>query len=79
MGKTTDFSKKDDPLTFLYQIKKGKITIEEEKESQKDFDNYLKKYEEEIKLKNKEKHQQILIYFLMEEMMQLTLLKAMVQ
>ena len=38
----TNFSKKDDPLTFLNKIKKGKITIEEAKESQKNFINYLK-------------------------------------
>ena len=77
--KNPDFSKKDDPLTFLNKIRKGKITIEEAKESQKDFNNYLKKYEEEIKLNNKEKHWQFLICFSMEELMQLTLLKAMVQ
>ena len=41
-GKTIDFPKKDDPLTFLNKIKKGEITIEEVKESQKDFDKYLK-------------------------------------
>ena len=44
-----------------------------------DFNNYLKKYEKEIKLKNKRKHEQILICFLMEDMMQLNLLKAIVQ
>ena len=38
----TDFIKKDDPLTFLNKIKKVKITVEEAKESQKDFINYLK-------------------------------------
>ena len=36
-GRTTDFSKKDDPLTFLNKIKKGETTIEEPKESRKDF------------------------------------------
>ena len=41
--KKPDFSKKDDPLTFRNKIRKGKITIEEAKESQKDFNNYLKK------------------------------------
>ena len=41
-GRKTNFSKKDDPLTFLNKIKKGKITIEEAKESQKNFINYLK-------------------------------------
>ena len=55
-GRKTDFSKKDDSLTLLNKIKKGEITIVEAKESQKDLNNYLKKYEEEIKLKSKEKH-----------------------
>ena len=41
-GRKTDFSKKDAPLIFFNKIKKGKITIEEAKESQKDFINYLK-------------------------------------
>ena len=41
-GKTINFSKKDDPLTFLNKIKKRKITIEEGKESHKDFNRYLK-------------------------------------
>ena len=41
-GRKTDFSKKYDPLGFLNKIKKGKITIEDAKESQKDFINYLK-------------------------------------
>ena len=42
-GIKTDFSKKDDPLTFLNKIKEGEITIEGAKESQKNFNNYLKK------------------------------------
>ena len=55
-GRKTDFSKKGDLLTFLNKIKKSETTIEEAKESQRDLNNYLKKYEEEIKLKSKEKH-----------------------
>ena len=41
-GRKTDFSKKEDPLTFLSKIKKAEVTIEEAKESQKDFNKYLK-------------------------------------
>ena len=41
-GIKADFSKKVDPLTFLNKIKKGEITIKEAKESQKDFNKYLK-------------------------------------
>ena len=42
IGKTIDFTKKHDPLTFLIKIKIVKITVEEAKESQKDFDKYIK-------------------------------------
>ena len=52
--------------------------MEQAKESQGDFNNYLKRYEEEIKIKSKGIRQQILIGFLMEEMMLLNLLKTMV-
>ena len=34
--------KKDDLLTFLNKIKKGEITVEEAKESQKEFSKYLR-------------------------------------
>ena len=56
-GRKNNFSKKDDPLTFLNKIKKGEK--EAEKESQKDFINYLtmirkgnKTQEQEKTLKN---------------------------
>ena len=35
--KITNFSKKNNPLTFLNKIKKGEITMEEGKELQKDW------------------------------------------
>ena len=35
--------KKKDPITFLYDIKKGKISIQEAKDKQKNYYNYLKK------------------------------------
>ena len=38
---------------FLSEIKSREITIEKAKQLQEDFNNYLKKYEEEIKLKGK--------------------------
>ena len=41
-GRKNDFSKKDNPLTFLNKIRQGEITVEEAKESQKEFINYLK-------------------------------------
>ena len=57
-GKTIDFTKKDDPLIFLNKIQERKITIEEAKESQKDFDKYLKT----IRKKNKT-HEQHWLFF----------------
>ena len=53
--KTTTFSKKDDSLTFHNKIKKSKITIEEAKESQKDFNNYLKKIRRGNKIQEQRK------------------------
>ena len=38
----TDFSWKKGPVDYLKEIKKGDITIEQAKASQKDFNNYLK-------------------------------------
>ena len=55
-GINTDFSKKVDPLTFLNKIKKGEITIEETKESQKDFDKNLKIIRKGNKNEEQEKH-----------------------
>ena len=42
-GDETDFSEVEDPITFLNNIKSGEITIEEAKQSQEDFNKYLKK------------------------------------
>ena len=42
-GNETDFSEVENPITFFSKIKSGEITIEEAKESQEDFNNYLKK------------------------------------
>ena len=39
----TDFSEVEDPITFLNNVKSDEITIEEAKESQEDFNKYLKK------------------------------------
>ena len=51
----TDFNKKYNPLNFLNKIKKSKITIEEAKESQKDFDHYFKRMRKEKKTQEQEK------------------------
>ena len=42
-GDETDFSEVEDPITFLNNIKSGEIAIEEAKQSQEDFNKYLKK------------------------------------
>ena len=36
-GNETDFSEKDDPISFLNKIKSNKTTLEEAKASQNDF------------------------------------------
>ena len=54
-GDETDFSDVEDPITFLNNIKSGEITIEEAKESQEDFNKYLKK----IRRVNETKKQEI--------------------
>ena len=38
-----EFDKSEDPLVFLNDIKKGKISIEEAKNLQKDYSEYLNK------------------------------------
>ena len=54
-GRKPDFSKNDDPLTFLNKIKKSDITIEEATKSQKDLINYLKKIRGENKVQEQRK------------------------
>ena len=56
-GETVDFSRKNDPLTLLKNIRDGKITVERAKlpKLQKYLNNNIKKYEKEIKLKSKKK------------------------
>ena len=40
-GKIYDFSELKDPLTFLNEIKKGEISLEEAKDSQQNYVDYL--------------------------------------
>ena len=68
-GLETDFSAKDDPITFPNDIKTIKITIEEAKASQEDFNKYLKMIRKRNKTNQQKELCQILIFFLMEEMM----------
>ena len=64
----TDSSGVKDSTKFFNDIKENRITIEQAKASQEDFNNYLKTIRREKKIKSKRKHCQILIGFLMEEM-----------
>ena len=57
----TDFSAKDDPITVPNDIKTIKITIEEAKASQEDFNKYLKMIR--IRLTNKKSLSNINIFF----------------
>ena len=41
-NRKTDFSRKKGPVDFLNEIRKGEITMEQAKDSQEDFNNYLK-------------------------------------
>ena len=41
-NRKTNFSQKKGPADFLNETKKGEITIEQAKDSQEDFNNYLK-------------------------------------
>ena len=54
-GEKFEFTESEDPLVFLNDIKKGKISIQEAKNIQKEYNKYLSLYEEEIKIENKEK------------------------
>ena len=57
-GKKTNFSKKDDPVTFLNKIKKYEIIMEEAKKSQNDFNYYPKKIFEGNKTQEQMKTQE---------------------
>ena len=74
------FNKINDPITLLNNIKYGKISLEEAKEKQKDYYNYLNR----IRRRNKSANQKrtlanINILLNARDLMQLNLLKIMVQ
>ena len=50
-----NFSDITDPITFLNEIKNGKVSLEEAKNIQQNYLEYLILYEKEIKMLNKEK------------------------
>ena len=70
-----NFSELTDPLTFLDEIKKGKISLEEAKNYQQDYLDYLNI----IRNGNKNAEQRkTLTFFIMQEIVQSNLLKIMV-
>ena len=74
-GDEYDFNNLDDPLTFLSNIKKGKTSMNKAIEQQENFYKYLNI----IRIGNKNDNQKMLIFCLMEEIVQSNLLKIMVQ
>ena len=73
------FNKIKDPIALLNDIKKGKISLEEAKEKQKDFYNYLNTIRRGNKNANQKRTLANISIFLMQEIMQLNLLKIIVQ
>ena len=54
-GEEFEFDKSEDPLEFLNDIKSGKISLEEAKNLQQDYEEYLKKIRKGKKVLNKKK------------------------
>ena len=76
-GAETDFTKIENPIVFFNNIKTNEIRIQEAKNLQEEFNEYLKKIRaEKNSLQNKSK---MLIFFLAEEIKLLNLLKTLVQ
>ena len=71
--------KSEDPTIFLNHIKTGKISIEQAKNLQQDYDTYLKRIRKGNKSAEQKKLWQILIFFLIQEIMLSNLQKTIVQ
>ena len=79
-GDEYSFDKVDDPVVFLNDIKKGKISLEEAKDQQQNYYNYLNMIRRGNKNTNQTKNPwKILTFTLMQEIVQSNLLKIMVQ
>ena len=78
-GDEYSFNKIKDPMIFLDDIKKGKISLEKAKEQQKDYYNYLNKIRRGNKSAGQKKLWQMLIFFSIQEKAQLNLSKIMAQ
>ena len=78
-GDEYKFNKIKDPITLLGDIKNGKISLEEAKEQQQDYYNYLNTIRKGNKSANQKRTLANINIFLMQEIMQLNLLKIMLQ
>ena len=75
----TVFDKIKDPIALFNDIKKGKISLEEAKEKQKEYYNYLNTIRKGNKSANQKRTLANINIFINEEIMQLNLLKIIVQ
>ena len=73
------FNKIKDPITFLDDIKKGKISLKEAKDEQQNYYKYLNTIRKGSKSANQKRTLANINIFLMQEIMQLNLLKIIVQ
>ena len=55
-GEEFEFDKSEDPLVFLTDIKKGKVSLEEVKNLQKGYNEYLNKMRKEVKMMKQKKN-----------------------
>ena len=78
-GDEYSFDELDDPLVFLNNIKKGKISLKEARDDQQNYYNYLNTTRRGNKNANQKTFYQILTFILMREIKQSNLLKIMVQ
>ena len=72
-GEEFKFDESEDPILFLDNIRKGKISLEEAKSLQKDYDYYLKKTRKGNKSDEQRKTLANINILLMQEIMQLNL------
>ena len=78
-GDEYSFNKIKDPITFLDNIKKGKISLKEAKDQQQNYYKYLNTIRKGNKSDNQKRTLANVNIFLMQEIMQLNLLKIIVQ
>ena len=73
------FNKIEDPITLLNKIKNGKILLKEAKDQMQNYYSYLNTIRRGNKNASQKRNFSELIFFLMQEIMQLNLSKITVQ